>query len=633
VRTLQVRKVLKIFKISTQASLKLEAESKDRINSSTSIQNAPFVRRPQQSTSQPSQPSKSSLSPFGLSSVSGLPGGYPSSSKPTSPTSSSFFKRSITSSTETKPSDFSPTINSLRLPLPKISSLKDFQKDEINTSLLYCVQSLELIRCYLGMELPFQLNSDRDGMISIGRNWLNPSLTKSKSKENERDRNSNKVLQLSLNNSNFNYLSSLNKTEVEEGGNRGVIGNLGASTLNLGASTLSTFESFIQLPGSNHFGWGRASVMGGGADESEVERPSSVSRASQEPKKEDGKVMATAGTSKRSSESASSSSNSTSNSEISPMKSLNSFITALTMLNYNIFYLAKTQGIQLDYEKLEDLNVLEVLDSISYAPELGIRSHLNLDLKSENQSMIKDFYLEELDLESLSRIYDPSKVERRGSKSKEKERIGGGVDMEESYVDAGRAAESILLAGKKSKEKGKVRERDRRKPEEPKVKERSSKERETTQTSTLSGIDSSTSRRAQIATSSLQPTSAAAAARTSSTANAKLPTNLDFLRSKGQKVAQTTSPPQSTFTSSNLGSKTRSTSQVVEESSSTSSRPKSISQSKPIVKTAEKEARSAGAVIFNGIEIKGKDEINESRKKSRRKKAEKNLEEHDWDVL
>lgn len=759
-----MKKIFKIFQINLESD-DLKKEPSKVV--SQSIQDAPFVKgrnnqRPETTLNQEkirkdsnskietSRSDKSkgggggySFSPFGLASISSLTGG--AFSKTISPSSSS---NDLKMNPKLKSMNLGDgnvkilTMNQLRLPLPTLKSLKSFKKkEEINTSILYLSMVLELFKSYLDLELPFSTGWDRDGRVWIERNWFWNSNSSSSNAIrdskigngfNGRERQDKKTASSSssssktlshslyLSSSNFNHLQNLvlesdgKAQDVNVGG--GMIGNLGTSTFNLGASTLSSFESFIQLPGRDHFTWGRASVM----NPNPTNEDQQTIRTNSEDQRDQGKGKETPSKSKDESQgNKDQPSDSFSSSSTSPEKLLNSFLVGLTMLNYNVFYLAKTQGVELNHdEKLKDLNMLEILQMILKSKELGFRSCLNPEIEFESKpiiknSLIKELDFKELDFGSLLAIYDPSnQFQARDSsrlrKEREKERLkekistngsGGGrsgktssLEMEKSYVDAGKAAESVLLISQKQGERERrEREKERiiREKERDRAKGKSSSSIDRPDTSTSPGKEKDREKRR---TSNLNPNSnpnstssvgsskvksssssspvISANVRPSAAANARLSsnptlapgnqikTNLDFLRNKGQKVAEIhqnhgsssrgnrnegsnvkrsdvdssskvrTNPSKSDDQDSKCKSKSKNSSQGTTSSTNSPAN----------VESAPTPSRSDGAVIFNGIEIKGKDDLGSdtrSRKNSRKKLegGKKAVEEEDWDVL
>lgn len=112
--------------------------------------------------------------------------------------------------------------------------------------------------------------------------------------------------------------SSVSATQAISTAGRGIE----ASMMSLGASTLSTLESFVTLPGRHNKTWGRASAL----------------QVQGIPRKEttSAEVQGGSGGSKRSETGAS---------------SAQDFCRALIMLAYNAAYFAWTQGVQIDLVK------------------------------------------------------------------------------------------------------------------------------------------------------------------------------------------------------------------------------------------------------------------------------------------
>jgi hypothetical protein len=97
-------------------------------------------------------------------------------------------------------------------------------------------------------------------------------------------------------------------------------GTSGGGVAALGASTLSTLESFVQLPGGTHFSWGLASALYPNAGNASPQSTDNAARAAKPAAPVEDPARAAA----------------------------REFCDALTMLAYNAAYLAHTQGVRID---------------------------------------------------------------------------------------------------------------------------------------------------------------------------------------------------------------------------------------------------------------------------------------------
>ncbi|EPQ27935.1 uncharacterized protein PFL1_04679 [Pseudozyma flocculosa PF-1] len=338
------------------------------------------------------------------------------------------------------------TIAGLVLPLP--SDVRRFPRDSINGAIAHTVHLLQLLTGYLGISLPFAIGI-QGGKVSIRPNPLWDGGGGS----------SKQALHLS---SAAYAVLSAPPAGTEHGGSSssssggGGMGSLAESTLNLGASTLSTLESFIQLPPRSHLSWGRASTLTGGASAKEAggrdrDKPDEASP----PAKDTSDAGNSGGRSNHRSQ------------RTDPgTQAARAFCAALVMLSYDIAYLAATQGVKVDLVSAGGSG-LRLLHQMVSHPGLGSRSHANHGGKAE----IADLSFGGVDYDQLVQLLEPMKAsssksyasaapgkaarQDAGRDGVRASSSGGGGGarggarggrggLEQSYVDAGEAAASVL---------------------------------------------------------------------------------------------------------------------------------------------------------------------------------------------
>jgi urease gamma subunit len=271
------------------------------------------------------------------------------------------------------------TILGLVLPLP--SDLRRFERAEINGAVSHTIQLLQLVTTYLGVTLPFVI-SIHGNMPQIRANPLWGAGAK-------------ETLHLS---------SSVHSALIASGGsNTG--GGLGGSMMSsLGASTLSTIESFVQLPSAKNLPWAKtfADPSPKGQAKGQMSRVTETGGPPEDAANLEGKR----------------------------------FCYALTMLSYDVAYLAHLQGVKIDLVMAAG-SVLRLLSKAMQSPDLGKRSH-TAHQSSHNASHVQ---FAAIDFAQLLQIHEPGSrhtIDSLGKHSSSK------TIMEGSYVDARKAAESIL---------------------------------------------------------------------------------------------------------------------------------------------------------------------------------------------
>ena len=283
----------------------------------------------------------------------------------------------------------------LGLVMPLSSDVKRFDRHKINGAITYTVQLLELITFYLGISLPF-LISRSAGALFIRPNALWGSGTKQS---------------LHLSSSSYTALSATESNAVQSG-----FGSMGASMIsNLGASTMSTLESFVQLPSGKNLPWSKNAPINEAADISG-------------PKKE-GFDEKTAAATKQ-------------------------FCTALTMLTYDVAYLAHQEGVHIDIVNAAG-SILRLLNRTVNSTRAGWKAHAT----HNKEFRLDDLTFTELDFPQLAQVIEAggtssrSKQDGLSSKGRESQKTTSTKSanssntreiLDGSYIDARQAAQSIL---------------------------------------------------------------------------------------------------------------------------------------------------------------------------------------------
>lgn len=297
----------------------------------------------------------------------------------------------------------------VELVLPVVSDLRRFERDNINGAVSHTVHLLHLLADYLGIILPFSV-SDEGGKLCVFSNPLYPSVHSTGEMES-----------LSLTQEAHASLGPAMSGPSASSTSRG----LGASMMeSLTASTMWTLDSFVSVKRFN------------GADGS-GEGSGSSSNAS------GGASVAS------SSDSAS--------------ISAKEFRSALTKIAYNAAYLAHIQGARVELVHAAGSS-LRLLSKATLSKLLGKTAHTTY----HNASHARDLSFPGLELSQLQQINEKdsggsyardglpsvltkpkktsaskagSRAASRGSKDTERPML-----LEESYVDARQAAESILIS-------------------------------------------------------------------------------------------------------------------------------------------------------------------------------------------
>ncbi|SNX86892.1 uncharacterized protein MEPE_05601 [Melanopsichium pennsylvanicum] len=473
------------------------------------------------------------------------------------------------------------SISSLPLPLP--SEARRYPRDTVNGAVTHAANLVQLLARYLGVALPFAIEQHK-GRLAIRPDPLWDGGGGSSAKT------------LYLSSSAYAHITASHAAAARAS----KLNHLAESTIGLGASTLSTIESYIHLPSGTGLPWGLASAA---AQSAKI--TSSPVNADTDSHRDHDRSEAHARTP------SSSSSSSRSKSD----QAAKSFVSALVMLSYNVAYLATKQGIQLDLVAAA-ANPLHLLNQIVHQSELGRQAHANYI----RTSSIQDLSLPSLDYEQLAQILEPSNAAADGYKRgaprhpKTNSSSASGTRqasarslkpakiLEQSYVDVGEAAASVLniqdpcsVPQKKTQQPSRRTAAPHQAVSDPKV-----------------ALPKQSARPDVV--SSLQKQRVGADARGASGASAtsaQPPPSLDFLRQRGRDASKAEN---------------------------------GVKSDSAVVKTEQKEPSEAqtlevkvgpGAVIFNGVEV-GVGNLEPGRHAASRAlsgKSRKQSAEEGWDLL
>ncbi|KAJ1598055.1 hypothetical protein NDA14_003221 [Ustilago hordei] len=483
----------------------------------------------------------------------------------------------------------SPSLSSsnwsiVSLPLPLPSEARRYPRDTVNGAVTYAANLLQLLAGYLGVSLPFAIEQHK-GRLAIRPDPLWDGGGGSSAKT------------LYLSSSAYTHLTASQPNQARPS----KLNNLAESTFGLGASTLSTIESYIHLPSGTGLPWGLTSNTA-----SSAKSGWNADVQSEQSYRDTQGSLASSGFATSSS----------SSSRSKPDQAAKSFVSALVMFSYNVGYLASKQGIKLDLVAAA-ANPLSLLDQIIEQPELGRLAHAN----HIRASSIQDLSLPSLDYEQLAQILEPSNaaaegykpgVSRSGRSHSSRNAVALGQTnsksakvakiLEQSYVDVGQAAASMLDI------------------KDPSFVARKADRHATSGRNSLpkseSGQDAMPKQSGgNEAISSLQKHHTGGADRRSQpNPTAHAPPSLDFLRQRGRDAtkAKTTTP------SEDVGESKR---EVQED-------PPRSAQTTPT-------RVGPGAVIFNGVEVGvgNLDPTERSQSRAIDRKSRKQFAEEGWDLV
>ncbi|KAJ1572813.1 hypothetical protein NDA15_004763 [Ustilago hordei] len=470
------------------------------------------------------------------------------------------------------------------LPLPLPSEARRYPRDTVNGAVTYAANLLQLLAGYLGVSLPFAIEQHK-GRLAIRPDPLWDGGGGSSAKT------------LYLSSSAYTHLTASQPNQARPS----KLNNLAESTFGLGASTLSTIESYIHLPSGTGLPWGLTSNTA-----SSAKSGWNADVQSEQSYRDTQGSLASSGFATSSS----------SSSRSKPDQAAKSFVSALVMFSYNVGYLASKQGIKLDLVAAA-ANPLSLLDQIIEQPELGRLAHAN----HIRASSIQDLSLPSLDYEQLAQILEPSNaaaegykpgVSRSGRSHSSRNAVALGQTnsksakvakiLEQSYVDVGQAAASMLDI------------------KDPSFVARKADRHATSGRNSLpkseSGQDAMPKQSGgNEAISSLQKHHTGGADRRSQpNPTAHAPPSLDFLRQRGRDAtkAKTTTP------SEDVGESKR---EVQED-------PPRSAQTTPT-------RVGPGAVIFNGVEVGvgNLDPTERSQSRAIDRKSRKQFAEEGWDLV
>lgn len=310
------------------------------------------------------------------------------------------------------------------LPLPLPVEARRYQREVVNGAVTYAANLLQLVAAYLGISLPFSIEQHK-GRLAIRPDPLWDGGGGSSAKT------------LHLSSSAYTHLTASLSTAPRSS----KLNHLAESTYGLGASTLSTIESYIHLSSGTNLPWGLSSAA---AQSNKLEtEPDPADAETHQDRRSDADARAS--------------------SKSKPDQAAKSFVSALVMLCYDAAYIATKQGIQLDLVSAA-ANPLDLLSKAMQRAELGRLAHANYI----RASSIQDLSLPGLDYEQLAQILEPNNAAadsyKRGSSKPIKPAKPAKLDpakpaasrqtsakhvktpkmLEQSYVDVGEAAASVL---------------------------------------------------------------------------------------------------------------------------------------------------------------------------------------------
>lgn len=314
------------------------------------------------------------------------------------------------------------TIDGLVLPLA--SDIRRFERDAINGAVAHTVALLQLLSAHLGVALPFVI-SNSSGVLAIRPNTL---------------WGSGKKVSLYLSSSAYQAATSREKNPSPGTS----FGHMGSSMISsLSASTMSTFESFVQLPGGAHLPWSK-----------------NVPKTSHN--KDGGQAALLAIT-----EDNSGGSQRHQIADEGVLSLTLEFNTAMSMLAYNVAYLAHIEGVPVDLLGAAG-SPLRLLSKAVGSGKLGRRAHTT----HFADHCVPNLVFAQLDFAQLLQIHEPGVVQvatlkkhTKLSSTTRKQKPASTVptgpsglpltpkpaktrkaisDIDGSYVDARSAAASIL---------------------------------------------------------------------------------------------------------------------------------------------------------------------------------------------
>ncbi|KAK0570133.1 hypothetical protein OC861_000275 [Tilletia horrida] len=235
----------------------------------------------------------------------------------------------------------------VNLTLPSPINVRNHTREEINGALSYFSLLLQLLSAYLGIHLPFIIESQG------GRNIIMPNELWSGTGAKKH------IVHLSE----ASYEAF--KTIATFQGERGNDSN-GASAFGLGASALSVLESFVQLPSTARL----TAMLGPSHPSVDGSNPNSSSGKNRSPSASTvfGSSTGPGGGGEGSGQAG------TSDSGFSRSGAVDEYVSVLAMLSYNAAYLAHIQGIRVDLVSAAT-SPLSLLARAMESNKLGYRAH------------------------------------------------------------------------------------------------------------------------------------------------------------------------------------------------------------------------------------------------------------------
>lgn len=272
-----------------------------------------------------------------------------------------------------------PFKSQVSLPLPTASDIRRFPRKDINVATAVVAQLLQMNANICGVALPFSLGIDKKGRWAIkpDQMWAGAAPESKHSLhlgQSAYDFMANVALRGAARAKSMTAASHFSRSGIEQ------------SVLSLGASTLATLESFVQLPGRGHSSWGRASVL--------QREPSAQSQPAEHDLKGAKNIhpgIATEGA------------DSIDRKEESEMAAARHFCRALVMLAFDASYFAWTQGCAVDLITAGE-NTLKLIHEAARASGRRKKSHTSL----QPSETLQDFSFPLFEFSKLLQLHETS---------------------------------------------------------------------------------------------------------------------------------------------------------------------------------------------------------------------------------
>ncbi|KAK0562117.1 hypothetical protein OC844_002865 [Tilletia horrida] len=232
----------------------------------------------------------------------------------------------------------SPNWTIVNLPLASPADVRKYPREDINGALSYTSLLLQLLSAYLGISMPFVIESQG------GRNIIMPNELWSGTGAKKH------IVQLTENA--YEALKAINTSSNDRSNDPN-----GASAFGLGASALSVLESFVQLPSTARL----TSMLGpSGSESGNAQQGGIASNGSG-----GGGTGSSTGTTISSAQQGEAASRSA---------AVEEYLSVVSMLSYNAAYVAHVQGVRVDLVAAAT-SPLALLARAMASKTLGVRAH------------------------------------------------------------------------------------------------------------------------------------------------------------------------------------------------------------------------------------------------------------------